>query len=230
MIDWYHSIELPGGVVTPGVNRSSFALANLNLPMSLEGRSVLDIGAFDGFYSFEAAKRGARRVLATDSYVWNGHWTQAGFLLAREALGLDDFVEDRNIDVMDLSPEALGETFDVVLFLGVLYHLSDPIGALRRVASVCDGLLLLETETALNYLPFPAARIWPGRELNDNDTNWWSLNQAALLALLRPSASGGQRWCIEHRWPVGPAGLSDRNMAFARVYVARASSSMPSAK
>ncbi len=176
MIDWYHSIELPGGVVTPGVNRSSFALANLNLPMSLEGRSVLDIGAFDGFYSFEAAKRGARRVLATDSYVWNGHWTQAGFLLAREALGLDDFVEDRNIDVMDLSPEALGETFDVVLFLGVLYHLSDPIGALRRVASVCDGLLLLETETALNYLPFPAARIWPGRELNDNDTNWWSLN------------------------------------------------------
>lgn len=184
-IDWYHTIELPGGVVTPGVNNSPLALARLDLPRSLAGKSVLDVGAWDGFYSFEAAKRGAARVLATDSFVWQGRWQQSGFLLARQALGLEGVVEDRFIDVMDLSPEALGGTFDVVLFLGVLYHLRDPITALQRVSSVCDGLLLVETETALNFLPFPAARLWPGRELKDDDTNWWSMNRAALLALLR---------------------------------------------
>lgn len=183
-IDWYHTIELPGGVVTPGVNNSPLALARLDLPTSLAGKSVLDVGAWDGFYSFEAAKRGAARVLATDSFVWQGRWQQSGFLLARQALGLEGVVEDRFIDVMDLSPKALGQTFDVVLFLGVLYHLRDPITALQRVSSVCDGLLLMETETALNFLPFPAARLWPGRELKDDDTNWWSLNRAALVALL----------------------------------------------
>jgi tRNA (mo5U34)-methyltransferase len=184
-IDWYHTIELPGGVKTHGVNNSPLALARLNLPTSLAGKSVLDVGAWDGFYSFEASKRGARRVLATDSFVWEGRWKQTGFLLARQALGLEDAVEDRYIDVMDLSPEALGETFDVVLFLGVLYHLPDPITALKRVTSVCNELLLLETETALNFLPFPAGRLWPGRELKGDDTNWWSLNRAALIELLR---------------------------------------------
>jgi tRNA (mo5U34)-methyltransferase len=184
-IDWYHTIDLPGGVTTHGVNNSAFALARLDLPTSLAGKSVLDVGAWDGFYSFEAAKRGAARVLATDSFVWQGRWKQTGFLLARQALGLEDAVEDRLIDVMDLSPEALGETFDVVLFLGVLYHLPDPVTALRRVSSVCNELLLIETETALNFLPFPAARLWPGRELKGDDTNWWSLNKAALVELLK---------------------------------------------
>jgi tRNA (mo5U34)-methyltransferase len=124
-------------------------------------------------------------VLATDSFVWQGRWKQDGFLFARQALGLEDVVEDRFIDLMDLSPETLGETFDVVLFLGVLYHLTDPLGALLRVSSVCKGLLVLETETALNVLPFPAARLWPGRELRDDNTNWWSINQSALVALLK---------------------------------------------
>jgi tRNA (mo5U34)-methyltransferase len=184
-IDWYHTIELPGGIVTPGVNNSPFALARLDLPASLAGKSVLDVGAWDGFYSFEAVRRGAERVLATDSFVWQGPWKQTGFLLARHNLGLDTVVEDRFIDVMDLSPEALGETFDVVLFLGVLYHLKDPLQALERVASVCDELLVLETETALNFLPYPAARLWPGRELSGDATNWWSLNRAALVDLLK---------------------------------------------
>jgi tRNA (mo5U34)-methyltransferase len=150
----------------------------------LAGKSVLDVGAWDGFYSFEAARRGAKRVLATDSFVWQGRWGRAGFLLAREALGLDDVVADQTVDVMDLAPERVGGTFDVVLLLGVLYHLPDPTTALRRVASVCDDLLVIETETALNWLPVPAARLWPGRELNDDDTNWWSLNRPALFGLL----------------------------------------------
>lgn len=184
-IDWYHTIALPGGVVTSGVNKSPLALSRLDLPASLKGKSILDVGAWDGFYSFEAVRRGADRVLATDSFVWRGQWGQHGFLLARHALGLDAHVEDRFIDVMELSPETLGETFDVVLFLGVLYHLRDPITALERVASVCRGLLVIETETGLNWLSYPAARLWAGVELKGDDTNWWSMNRAALVALLR---------------------------------------------
>ena len=183
-ITWYHRIELPGGIITPGVNDNELALSRLRMPMSLEGKSVLDIGAWDGFYSFEAAHRGAKRILATDSFVWEGQYTQAGFLLAREALGLADVVEERTIDIMDMTPETVGETFDVVLFLGILYHLADPIGALRRAASLCDDLMLIETETALNYLPYPAARIWPTTGLQGDPTNWFSLNQSALVDLL----------------------------------------------
>jgi tRNA (mo5U34)-methyltransferase len=183
-IDWYHRIELPGGVVTPG-ERGPIGLSRLQLPESLNGKSVLDVGAWDGFYSFEAARRGASRVLATDSFVWQNRWTQAGFTLARSALELDAIVDDRIIDVMDLSPEAVGETFDVVLCLGVLYHLVNPIGALKRVASMCRQLLILETETALDFLPFPAARCWPSDELAGDDTNWWSMNRRAITALLR---------------------------------------------
>jgi tRNA (mo5U34)-methyltransferase len=167
------------------VNNSPLALSRLALPRSLEGKSVLDIGAWDGFYSFEAVRRGAARVLATDSFVWRHEaWGRAGFDLARDALGLRDRVEDREIDVMELSPEALGGRFDVVLFSGILYHLPDPVGALQRVASVTAGSLYLETETALNYLPFPAARLWPGAELKGDDTNWWSINARGLVAML----------------------------------------------
>jgi tRNA (mo5U34)-methyltransferase len=183
-IDWYHRIELPGGLVTPG-QRGPIGLSRLELPESLNGKSVLDVGAWDGFYSFEAARRGAARVLATDSFVWQNRWTQAGFTLARAALDLDGIVDDQIIDVMELSPEAVGETFDVVLCLGVLYHLENPIDALRRVASMCRDLLILETETALNYLPFPAARCWPTDELARDVTNWWSLNRRAITGLLQ---------------------------------------------
>jgi tRNA (mo5U34)-methyltransferase len=184
-IEWYHSITLPDGIVTPGVNNTPVALARLDLPASFSGKSVLDIGAWDGFYSFEAARRGASRVVASDSFVWEGRWGQRGFNLARSQLGLESIVEDRKVDVMDL-PGVLGdETFDVVFFLGVLYHLRDPIGALERVATVTKDLLVLETETAVNYLPFPAARLWPNDELAGDDTNWWSVNARALIATLR---------------------------------------------
>ena len=102
----------------------------LDLPASLEGLTVLDIGAWDGFFSFECERRGASRVVAADYYSWHGPgWgTKAGFQLAREALG--SRVEDVDIDVMDLSPERVG-TFDVVLFLGVLYHLRHPLSRAR---------------------------------------------------------------------------------------------------
>jgi tRNA (mo5U34)-methyltransferase len=183
-ISWYHKMELPGGIVTPGESDTARGLPRLRLPERLDGLSVLDIGAWDGFYSFEAKRRGAARVLATDSFSWTGPgWgSKAGFLLVRRALGLD--VEDLDIDVMELAPDRVG-TFDVVLLLGVLYHLKDPITAIERAASVTNHLLIVETVTNLSLSPFPAARLFVGSELNNDDTNWWALNPTALHSLLK---------------------------------------------
>jgi tRNA (mo5U34)-methyltransferase len=180
-------MPLPGGIVTPGVSDAHRVVSRLKLPESLDGKTVLDIGAWDGYYSFACAQRGAKRVLAIDSFAWSGEsWgTPDGFLLAREVLGLDDVVDDQVVDVMDLCPEMVGGSFDVVLVLGVLYHLRDPITALERVASVCDDLLIVETEIALDWLPWPAARVYAGRELNGDDTNWYAYNVRALKGLLR---------------------------------------------
>ena len=183
-LPWYHQIDLAPGVRTPGVNDPSESLPRLCLPADLSGTTVLDIGAWDGAWSFEAERRGAQRVLATDSYSWTGAgWgTKAAFELAREALG--SAVEDQTIDVFDLSPETVG-TFDVVLFLGVLYHMKDPMGALEHVASVTAGRAIIETEVDLMLLRRPAAAFYPSTELNADPTNWWGLNPPAVAAGLR---------------------------------------------
>ena len=88
-IRWYHRIDLGDGIVTPGVDPSPRKLERLRLPADLGGKTVLDVGAWDGFFSFEAERRGASRVLATDSYAWSGvDWgTKQGFELARARLG-----------------------------------------------------------------------------------------------------------------------------------------------
>jgi tRNA (mo5U34)-methyltransferase len=180
---WFHTIDLGHGVVTPGVIDSQLRLDNLRLP-PLEGKTVLDVGAWDGFFSFAAERRGAARVLATDSYSWSGEgWgSKEAFELAREALG--SRVEDRDIDVMELSPEAVGR-FDVVLFLGVLYHLRHPLLALERVASVVGERLILETVVDLLGFSQPAMAFYPGEELNRDPTNWWAPNLVGLEAMLR---------------------------------------------
>lgn len=184
---WYHRIDLGQGVITHGVDNSPERLARAHLPTDLSGRAVLDIGAWDGFFSFEAERRGAARVVAADHYAWHGTgWGtgqgKAGFQLAREVLR--SRVEDVDIDVMDLSPERVG-SFDVVLFLGVLYHLPNPLLALERVASVTRGLLILETVVDMVGVSRPAAAFYPARELNDDPTNWWGLNHAAVVGMLR---------------------------------------------
>ena len=184
-VRWYHSIDLGGGVVTPGIDQPGDRLPLLGLPERLDGKTVLDIGAWNGAFSFEAERRGAARVLATDSFAWQGEGmrTRAGFDLARRALG--SRVEDLEIDVMELSPERVGGTFDVVLFLGVLYHLRHPLLALERVRSVTGGLLILETHVDLVQLRRPMAAFYPGTELEGDHTNWWGPNPAAVEAMLR---------------------------------------------
>jgi tRNA (mo5U34)-methyltransferase len=183
-IKWFHSIDLGHGIVTPGLDRSADKLARIELPATLEGRTVLDIGAWDGFFSFEAERRGASRVLAVDSYCWSGAgWgTQEGFNFARRVLG--SRVEDCELDVGDLSPERVG-TFDVVLFLGVLYHLKHPYAALERVASVARDLLILETHVDLLHVRHPAVAFYPWTDLDDDTTNWCGPNPPALEWMLR---------------------------------------------
>jgi len=181
---WYHSIDLGGGIVTRGIDDTPVRLARLDLPASLEGLSVLDIGAWDGFFSFECERRGAARVVATDYYSWHGSgWgAKAGFELAREALG--SHVEDVDVDVMDIAPGRLG-TFDLVLFLGVLYHLRHPLLAIEKIAAVTRGTLILETVVDLVGLGRPAMAFYPERELNVDPTNWWGPNQEAVVGMLK---------------------------------------------
>jgi tRNA (mo5U34)-methyltransferase len=183
---WYHTIDLGDGVVTPGVDECVERLGRIGLPESLAGRSVLDVGAWDGFFSFEAERRGAERVVAADYYSWHGQgWGtgqgKAGFELARMARRSG--VIDVDLDVLDLSPERIG-TFDLVLFLGVLYHVPNPLLALERVASVTRDMLILETVVDMVGVSRPAAAFYPGRELNDDPTNWWGPNHAAVVGLL----------------------------------------------
>ena len=185
-IEWWHSIDLGHGIVTPGKDDSPSKLRDLALPERFDDRSVVDIGAWDGFFSFEAERRGAARVLATDAFAWDGTnvGSKQGFELARQVL--DSKVEDRHIDPTELSPDAVG-TFDVVLFLGVLYHLRDPLGVLERVASVTapGGLCVMETFVDLLHVRQPAAAFYPFDELNGDPTNWFGFNPAGAEAALR---------------------------------------------
>ena len=182
-IKWFHSIELEPGLVTPGYGVTRERLHLLKLPVDLRGRTVLDVGAWDGFFSFEAERRGAERVVATDSFAWSGQaWSsKAGFELAREALG--SRVEDVDVDILDLDPAQLGR-FDVVLCLGVLYHMRHPLLALEKVASVTGGMLILETEVDMTWTRRPAAAFYPGHELRLDPTNWWGPNPEAVIGML----------------------------------------------
>src|SRR5438270_7977972 len=101
----------------------------LQIPEDLTGKTVLDIGAWDGYFSFEFERRGAKRVLAIDSFAWD-HRPEGFprgldcFLLAREFF--NSKVEHRRLDVHELSPDAIG-TFDLVFCAGVLYHMRQPL-------------------------------------------------------------------------------------------------------
>ncbi len=184
-ITWFHSIDLGGGVVTPGLDDTAARLDILKLPRDLSGKTVLDVGAWDGFFSFECERRGAARVVAADSFAWSD--TRAGFDHAHAALG--SRVEPLEIGVLELSPERIG-TFDVVLLLGVLYHMRHPLLALEHAASVTAGQLIVETHVDLSFLRRPAMAFYPGFELDLDQTNWWGPNPEAVVAMLRACGFG----------------------------------------
>ena len=183
-IKWWHQIDLGNGIITPGDDPTPGRLEHLKIPTDLSDLTVLDVGAWDGFFSFEAERRGARRVLATDSFCWDGGgWgSKAGFELARRVLG--SRVEDLTIDPLQLSPENVG-IFDLVLFVGVLYHMRHPLLALERVASVTGKMLILQTQVDLVPIERPAMAFYEGTEFNNDPTNWCGPNPPAVVAMLR---------------------------------------------
>ncbi len=197
-IPWFHKIDLGHGVVTPGTDDTPAKLDQVRLPKDLTGRSVLDIGAWDGFFSFECERRGASRVVALDGGVWKvPQIGQRGFRYAHQAL--NSKVEDVCLEVVDLQPESLG-TFDLVLFLGVLYHLPHPLLSLLRVASVASNQLILETHVDLLHIDQPAIAFYPEDECASDATNWCGPNRAAVEAMLR--TAGFHRVVAFPRTPV----------------------------
>jgi tRNA (mo5U34)-methyltransferase len=185
---WWHSIELRPGLITPGGKTREIGMAEaraLFQPIDLTGRSVLDIGAWNGFFSFEAFHRGAGRVVAADSYTWYHPAFQGrrAFDLAREALGAGHVVETYDLDVTKMTPD-IGR-FDVTMFLGVFYHLYDPIDVMRRLAEVTTGVLLIETHQDACDQARPMMVFYPGDILDNDATNWWGPNPPLMLELLR---------------------------------------------
>ena len=134
----------------------------LQIPDDLTGWSVLDIGAWHGFFSFECERRGADRVLAVDRYAWD-RFGMEEFLSARARLG--SAVEHCHADVHELDPDDIGQ-FDLVLLLGVFYHLRNPLAALERIAGVTRRLLICETHVLLPFVHerYPLVPFFPGDE------------------------------------------------------------------
>lgn len=177
---WWHSIDLGNGVVTPGAIPLAELQANfsyLQLPTDLSGKRVLDIGCWDGFYSFECERRGAE-VVSIDC------WHPEGFFLAHEAL--QSRVQFHEMSVYDLSRDRFG-SFDIVLFLGVLYHVRHPLLALERVCEMSHDIAVIETHVIDNARDahFPALEFYEFDELGGAYDNWFGPNTEALLAMIR---------------------------------------------
>ena len=201
---WFHSIDLGGGVVTPGDKSVDLLRAEANAifgSLDLRGKSVLDIGAWNGNFSFEAKRRQAARVLATDHHCWTPEVKgRETFHMAKAALNLE--IDELDIDVPDLTPDRVGQ-FDVVLFLGVFYHMPDPIRGLYNVAALTKEVAVVESHLDLANVERPAMVLYPGSELNNDPTNWWGPNRQCMEALLR--LVGFARIAYQPHPTVGPA-------------------------
>jgi tRNA (mo5U34)-methyltransferase len=190
---WFHTFALAPGIYTPGIARDhGYRLGVLGADR-FAGRSVLDVGAFDGFYSFLAEARGARRVVAVDNeqYV---DWVRARFGITLEGgTGLRAIaglagsrVQYRRMDALDVNE--LGERFDVVLCFGLLHRVTDPVGLLRALADVLapGGEVLLETYGSDLPADTPAIEIHERGDVYDRDEFvYWGFSAEALQRLGR---------------------------------------------
>jgi tRNA (mo5U34)-methyltransferase len=151
-ITWYHEFDFPDGLVARTESqarghRRSWAFIRSQLDkIDMRDKSVLDLGCWDGYWSFYAEQRGARRVLATDDNTQN--WAgSAGLLLAKELFGSN--IETRlEVSVYDLS--SIEEQFDVIFCLGLYYHLYDPLYAFSQIRHRCheNTIVVFEGDTA----------------------------------------------------------------------------------
>ena len=183
---FHHGIDFGDGLVSNSLASAGFvkeAADAFFLNTNLAGRTVLDIGAWTGAYSFEAKLRGAARVLASDHYVWNHPQFRGreAFDFAKTLTGLD--IEVRDIDVPQINPDSVG-MFDVVLFAGVFYHLLDPINLTKQISKCASHLMILETHEDALDISRPAMIYYPGTTLNGDGSNFWGPNPNCVYELL----------------------------------------------
>jgi tRNA (mo5U34)-methyltransferase len=210
-VRWWHRIPVglehgeifyTPGEVKHGPDGSDYATKRFGLPPDLTGRTVLDIGAWDGYFSFEAEKRSAALVVASDMAMTQpnkdrleqGNWgANKGFRLAHHILGskvrfiessvfkIDEAVCQAAINTAgDLDEKEYPLTYDVTLFYGVLYHLIEPFLALQKLAAVTKGMALVET--AISPGNGVTMELRPGFE--NDPTNWWYPTVACLQEML----------------------------------------------
>jgi tRNA (mo5U34)-methyltransferase len=176
----YHSVDLPDGSVLPGlqtVEHLRWRLGLFGLPQDLSGKRVLDIGAWDGWFSFECERRGAE-VVAVDCVALET------FLEAKKLIGSQ--VEYLTLDVNELSARRLGR-FDIVLFFGVLYHLRHPLLGLEKCVELSTDLALVESFViAPEQRNHPAVMEYYERaELGGQIDNWCGPSPECLLSFCR---------------------------------------------
>ncbi len=198
---WFHNLNLEGVQTAPDHFLGDYPSVKWRLfehaiPANLEGKTVLDVGCNGGFYAIEMKRRGAARVLGIDSD--EGYLLQARF--AAQICGVD--IELRNLSVYDIA--SLREKFDVVLFMGVLYHLRHPLLALDLIREhVTRDLFIFQSmqRGASTVLPVASDyEFWdeeifaePGfprlyfieKSYSGDPTNWWIPNRACTEAMLR---------------------------------------------
>ena len=183
----YHSIELPDGTILPGLQTVAQLRERINrhpIPADLTGKRVLDIGAWDGWFSFEMERRGAQ-VVAVDVA------KQKPFLEAKKLLNSKvEYIID---DVCRLNPAKLG-TFDIVLFLGVLYHSKHPMLALERVCELATDMACVESLVIESGVRAPVMEFYEGSELAGQFDNWVGPNTACLLAFCRTAGFARVDW------------------------------------
>jgi tRNA (mo5U34)-methyltransferase len=177
---WWHSIDLGDGQITPGVHKIEELrdnYARFGLPPDLTGKRVLDIGCWDGFYSFEAERHGAE-VVAVDV------WRPETFMAARRAL--NSKIDFHEMSVYELSRERMG-SFDIVLFLGVLYHLRHPLLALERICEMTNDVAVIETHAIDNIFDtsLPVMEFYEIDALAGQYDNWWGPNCECLKQMAR---------------------------------------------
>ena len=183
-IRWWHRIELSPGVFTPGEcphgSDGTFE-SRFGLPKDFTGKSVLDIGGWDGLFSFEAEKRGAKSVILAEATLEEGgNWGgTAGFNYAKKALNSN--VEFINCNVHNLTKDRFNS--DVVFFYGVLYHLKNPLHAIEKVFECTNEYALIETAICDSVKNTPVLEFAPGRA--SDPTNFFYPNIEGLHLLLR---------------------------------------------
>jgi tRNA (mo5U34)-methyltransferase len=174
---WHHKFEIYPGIITPGTYDPSLLWDKLKIDTRCEGKRILDIGASDGFFTRKLDTLGGN-VTAVDYREKGGH----GFGVMEKIYGKE--FPYKHTNVYDIDVNSFGR-FDIILFLGVLYHLPDMMRVFHKLRALCGSTLLLETHSDNEFCKdIPAARYYKATSLSGDITNFWSPNALCVLDML----------------------------------------------